>query len=388
MSGIAVVIDDAFKADSPSDNDRIFQLVESIERKWEIPFYKIHEIPSDEICNNLLQSASFILLDWKLWPSGSQELEKEGIQNNIKFLQRAKDYFVPVFIFTNESLEDIIDTISKHNLYDRENIGKNFIFIKQKSNSTGANLFLSIQGWVTKSTSVYTLKAWEKAFHEARKKLFNSMYEKSPSWPRVFWSSYKKDGVDPSSSFVNLINNNMLARMEPNIFEESVLGRRPYGIGAEDVKSVLEGTTFIPQERLPANDIKAGDIFNQSGRNYIINIRADCDCIPRNKQNIGDIDLYCIQGKTINTNSVIKSYNKKNGNFNERVWEAIVFMAHNGKTIRFDFREFSKKKYSDIKQDRVGRLIHPYITRIQQRYALYLQRQGLPRIPEKAIETE
>ena len=56
-----------------------------------------------------------------------------------------------------------------------------------------------------------------------------------------------------------------------------------------------------------------------------------------------------------------------------------------GKTVRFDFRKFQVKQFSDVKDQRIGRLLHPYLTRIQQRYALYLQRQGLPRIPEEAV---
>lgn len=32
--------------------------------------------------------------------------------------------------------------------------------------------------------------------------------------------------------------------------------------------------------------------------------------------------------------------------------------------------------------NRVGRLLPPFVTRVQQRYASYLQRPGMPRIPE------
>ena len=82
-------------------------------------------------------------------------------------------------------------------------------------------------------------------------------------------------------------------------------------------------------------------------------------------------------------NEIQKNY--QGGHFAERVWESIAFSLHEGKTVRFDFRKFDKKKFSDIKDKREGRLIHPYITRIQQRFALCLQRLGLPRIPEEAI---
>jgi hypothetical protein len=55
------------------------------------------------------------------------------------------------------------------------------------------------------------------------------------------------------------------------------------------------------------------------------------------------------------------------------------------KTYRYEFKNLTIKKWSEIKSSRIGRLLPPHITRIQQRYALYMQRQGLPRTPEKAI---
>ena len=45
-------------------------------------------------------------------------------------------------------------------------------------------------------------------------------------------------------------------------------------------------------------------------------------------------------------------------------------------------------QWNNIKDNRIGRLLPPYITRVQQKYAHYLQRQGLPRIPKQAIKIE
>lgn len=387
MSGIAVVIDDAFGENSSAKSaDKIIRLVKDIETEWKLPFYKTHEIPSDEtICKNLLKSASFILLDWRLWPKGASHLEEEGIRANRNFLGQAKDYFVPVFIFTNEDPADVKAAILPDGLYDNQHPGNNFIFIGRKQSLTRSRLFASVQKWVDGNASVYTLKAWEQAFNEAKKNVFGSMYKKSPSWPRVFWASYKKDGADPSFSMVSLINNNLFARMETDIFEQSVLGKRQYGTGGEDIKSVLEGASFIPQKKLPANEIRSGDLFKLPGGKYLINIRPDCDCIPRNNsQEIDNVELYCIEGQKMSERAVWKSY--KEGHFDEKIWESISFSLHAGKSVRFNFQNFDKRTFSDIKDKRVGRLIHPYITRIQQRYALYLQRQGLPRIPEEAIK--
>ena len=117
-----------------------------------------------------------------------------------------------------------------------------------------------------------------------------------------------------------------------------------------------------------------------------MNVRADCDCIPRQGQKIDDVDLYCIEGKSMTPEEVEKLFKKEFGIFIEQVNQAIVFSIHGGRNIRFYFRKLVQKKFSKVKNQRVGRITHPYITRIQQRFALYLQRQGLPRIPAEAIE--
>ena len=126
-----------------------------------------------------MQSAAFVLLDWKLWPSNASQLQDSGIKANINFLKYAKDYFVPVFIFTNESPDDVINALPP-DLYEQDKPEKNFIFIKQKgdlveSETSGSQL---IEGWLEKNASVYTLKTWERAFYNQRGTLQFNVYKK------------------------------------------------------------------------------------------------------------------------------------------------------------------------------------------------------------------
>ena len=221
MSGIGVVIDDAYGNDHEDREDPIFEIVKTMEDEWSIPFYKTDSIPTESTCANFLSSASFILLDWKLWPGNAPVLEKDGIEANVAFLKKAKEYFVPIFIFTNESPSDLISAIEElaPSLYDEEDIEKNFIFIEQKANLIQNRVFRVIGDWISRNASVYTLKSWERTFYDAKKSLFSSMYERSPDWPRVFWKSYVSDGADPSSSITQLINDSLLGRMKTGILE-------------------------------------------------------------------------------------------------------------------------------------------------------------------------
>lgn len=392
MSGMAIVIDDAFRPSSkgvPQHEDPIIKIVRTIEQAWRLPCYRTYQIPEgDEVIENLLYSASFILLDWKLWPNNASELERDGIQENIRFLKKAKGSFVPVFIFTNESPDEIKKRLAECGLYtsDVGNAAHNFIFVEGKNNLEDP--IPKIERWLRSNASVYTLKAWDTEFRKAKKSLFASMYSKYPDWPKVFWQSYKNDNVDPSSSVVNMINNNLLGRIGLNILKDSVLGSGGISINKDEIKSLISEASFILNSNLQEDEVRSGDLFKCSGQKYFLNIRPDCDCIPRNEGAADDVDIYCVQGYKMREKEIRGKFLEDNGWFNEKIYESVVFSIYDGKTILFDFRKFSVQKFSKVKTKRVGRLIHPYITRIQQRYALYLQRQGLPRIPKGAVVGE
>ena len=388
MSGIAVVIDDALKngtMDEDGYRDPIFKIVERLGQEWNLPFYESQEMPPEETWANLLQAASFILLDWLLWPSNASQLETEGIKKNIRFLKKAKDYFVPVFIFTNESPEDVEARLPP-DVYQEESPERNFIFLRRKADlmDCGSLDFSAIEGWIRKNASVYALKTWEQVFHAAKKELFGAMYARSPDWPKVFWQAYKDDNVDPSSSLTHLINDNLRGRMQTNAFEAEILAAAHAEIPRKDLRALIGETSFRPKETLPEDEIRCGDLFRQPKRKFLLNLRPDCDCIPKNGK-ADEIDLYCIEGKRMNDSELSKQYNEKLGHFIEQIWSSVAFSIYEGKSVRFDFRKLRVQKFSELKNQRIGRLLHPYLTRIQQRYALYLQRQGLPRIPKEAV---
>lgn len=383
LSGIGVVIDDAY---GNGREDPIREIVRTIEDEFDIPCYKTDSIPIENTCKNLLASASFILLDWKLWPDNAPLLEKEGTEANVAFLKKAREYFVPVFIFTNEPLPDLIRAIEElaPSLYNEDDQEKNFIFVKQKLDLVQNGVFEVVGDWISKNASVYTLKSWERAFYDAKRSLFRSMYERSPDWPKVFWKSYVSDGIDPSSSITQLINDSLLGRMETGILEREKLDTEDFDVSGDNIRSLISEACLIRQEFLSEDEIRTGDLFRLSGGRYLINIRPDCDCVARgDNQTPDDVELYCLKGKKMSDREVRGSY--QNGHFVERVSESIVFALHEGRSVRFDFKQLIKERFAELKDKRVGRLIHPYITRIQQRYALYLQRQGLPNVPEEAI---
>lgn len=384
LSGIAVVIDDKIDVDAGDDgnvaDDSIVEIVQRFEKEWNLPCYKARSMPPEEMWPGLLQTASFVLLDWKLWPNGASQLEQSGIEKNVRFLEQAKAYFVPVFIFTNENPEDV--KVHLPTIYREETAEKSFVFIQRKGEllSNGDLDLEAVERWMRGNASVYALKAWNRTFLAARKELFGAMYAKSADWPKVFWKAYEDDGVDPGSSLMHLINDNLRGRMRTGSFEAEVFAGVGADVSGKDLRMLIAEASFQLRSALPTNEIRCGDLFKVSTDKYLLNMRPDCDCVPRGGE---DVDLYCIAGKRMRDAELHEQY--REGHFNERVWESIAFSVYGERSVRFDFRKFSVEKYSRWREKHIGRLLHPYLTRLQQRYALFLQRQGLPRIPEGAV---
>ena len=393
MSGIAVVVDDAFGSgpdaagDASGEEDLIWQIVNWFETEWKISFVKWTSLPDAACWQNLLRAASFVLLDWRLWGAGGETLKLSAIEDIKAFLTSARENLVPVFILTNENPEDVTAELSKlpDDVYDERAAGTNFVFVEQKSGFwSGTSVDVArLQGWVYGNASVYALKMWHRALDDAKSELFQAMCRRSVNWPRVFWETYRTDGAEPSASLTNLINDSLRGRMRVDAFEDKHLGGEGSDVSAEELRWLIAETSFRVDDVLPADEVRCGDMYAGEGRRFWLNLRPDCDCIPRDGGGVADIDVYCVGGKRLRPGELRKLF--KNGHFEERVSQSVVFGVVEGNSILFQFDKLRVCKYSEVSDQRVGRLLHPYVTRVQQRYALYMQRQALPRIPDAAV---
>ena len=135
--GIAVVIDDEIHDLDSS----IYHVLKPLKAE-SIPYVEYDSLPDEKIIENL-QNVSFVLLDWKLVSSLSTtdiisgvkvpaSAEKSSIEENINFLKAIqKVCFCPIFIFTDEDISSIQETLKNNGLYKN---GKcNTILIKPKS---------------------------------------------------------------------------------------------------------------------------------------------------------------------------------------------------------------------------------------------------------------
>lgn len=377
--GPAVVIDDNI---APGNADQINDLISEIKAK-SIPYATYGELPNADELVKHLDGVSFLILDWDLRPQEVGAAE-EGVHmpdtwsdQNIDFLRSIMaKVFLPIFIFTSSDIAAIQSKLQTAGLYDPA--GNNRIFVERKSELVGGHLFEKIEEWAKSTSAVYVLKEWEKEYKKAKSGLFLDFYGLNHAWPKVLWKTYTADG-NPNMGLGDMITRNLYTRMSPFQFDEAIINRSPGPDPAmEELRKVLEGERFLSQSKLAKNDIAPGDFFTiPSTEKFYLNIRATCDT-ARHK----NPDLYLIKGKVLNVSNP-ETY--KNGEFIEKHTNAIVACIHDGKVIEFSFRELEIQRWNTIKNNRVGRLLPPYITRIQQKYALFQHRAGTPPIPEEAF---
>lgn len=397
--GIAVLIDDEIEKDGATEIKTIRSQIEAAG----CHVVTLSQLPKpDSIVN--LRDVSFFILDWNLSGASAEEagdgeiltgpaahaLRRQNTQQAISFLKTLKKVCVaPVFIFTNEDTTSVENQIKRHpELFSPTD--PSHILVRRKSDVINIGVFDVLAKWMHGAPSVYVLKKWERAYAAAKHELFLDFYSKSVRWPVVLWKTYKGDSLDGSVEVGNLIGRNLLSRMTPFDFDLEQFETPPADVEAAEETSrdavmlVLEGERFLPKKRLHDDSIAPGDVFKKHD-NFYVNIRPDCDCIARDGMIRDAVQLYLLKGGKITNADVRKRYENKYGIIHESDTEGLIFGMTDGKTVGFQFSELIVSTWGDWKNLRIGRLLPPFLTRLQQRYAAYLQRPGLTRIPAAAL---
>jgi hypothetical protein len=382
FKGVGIMIDDDLNPDKGTMNDGIWNIKKSFDDK-NIPILTYYELPDKKIKN--FNAVSFLLLDWDLIGLGEGiDLPQVAIDDNTAFIKQFNEIcFAPIFIFSNESIEVIKSTLINVGLYNDSK--SNNIFIKSKSELKTVDLFTVIEGWVKLTPSIYVLKEWELSIRNAKNNLFWDFYKINPEWAKILYKTINSDGGDLSYEMSEILFENLKTRIFPITFDTDILSltEGQHQMVADEMKSVLEGQRFRNHN---LDMIFTGDIFFKDDK-YYINVRPQCDCIPREEgQNINMTKLFLVEGKAILvSNKKDLRFSKKTGTFNDTDLEFTIFPICNNKVIRFNFKQFTIQGFEYWKQYRIGTLLPPFTTRLIQKFASFMQRQGLPRIPEEVI---
>lgn len=425
FNGIAVIVDNEI-GDKASV---IYKIKELIEAK-NIPVAVFSKIPQLEVIP-ALASASFIILDWDytngeltagegeriVTPSALTENEEEHLIGFIKKL--LSDIFVPVFIFTAKHPDAVIDSLREESLWDDDKTNR--IFVKQKSDvDTEEELFAAISEWVKKMPSVYVLKEWERVLCEAQNLMFNEFYAYSPNWAQIIWDMLKEDSIENQQEFGDFVTRSLLNRIQKYSFdEESIQSDIPPNI--DELRKVVEGERYLSYAEQPVQAY-TGDLF-KDGSKYYLNIRAQCSLAREENPT-----LYCIRGKKLKSQDIIsedirlttekelvfsakkhfsldqmcefcqdteklaefnRNFSKhrnsiffRKGTILERDDKVIIGCVAGEQAIQFDM-DLVVLNFNEWKDKRIGRVLPPYITKIQQKCAVSMVREGVTPLPKE-----
>lgn len=258
------------------------------------------------------------------------------------------------------------------------------ILVMSKADVIAETIPKVLTNWVEATPSALALLTWEREYQKAKNAAFLDFYLKSSYWPALLCRAFKEDSLDASDELGRTITRIIASRMRPFQLDltrfEDVLDQQfqqNQDAYKKAMGAVLEAERFVRKNGLHADSIAPGDVF-QKGKKFWVNIRPDCDCILRGAD--VDLELYLLEGEKAGPSWLAKA-DRTYGTLPERDTEAAIFDMIDQKTIVFRFKNLHVAKWSEWKSHRVGRLLPPFITRVQQRYSAYLQRPGLPRVP-------
>ena len=392
FSGVCILIDDALDSKNKKE-DLIWKIKENIQSKH-IPIIEYYDLPEDESIKHF-KNINFILLDWELFKKPEPGLKIDTtpfINANIDFIKKVNEIaFVPIFIFSREQPSSIIGHLVDAGIYDEEK--KNQIFVKQKrdlfDDANDNLLFEEIEKWIKETPSIYVLKEWDISLDNTKKNMFCEFYKLNPKWPCALKKAFKEDGADMDYELSGFLYKNLSARAFPIFFDNTIVNHEEFEIGKEDLRKVLEGERFMKNglADLPYTGEIYKEDYEEQGvpkERYYINIRPECDIARQ-----GNPELYFLKGRIIDERKINSNEDDsiifQKGCFIEKM-NSIYIPFIDGKIFEFQFKDIKIKKWNSYKQHRIGRLLPPYITKIQQKYSFYIQRQGLPGIPKEAIE--
>lgn len=395
FTGVAVVIDDEVTHEDKAIN----KIVKAI-RGSGGHVVEMDKLPDPETNYKNFAGASFFILDWNL--EGAATVIEDGggasvaipatlaenlLADKVEFLTKLRDTrLAPVFIFTAEPIANVKKALKRHEgLYQDEE--RSHIFIMSKEDVIEKGVFAVLNDWIEKHPAALALKLWEQQYEIAKNAMFVDFHTRDPMWPAFLWRTFEADGVPASDELGQVVSRNIASRMLPISIDMKAFDNELEAAYEKDpdayqktLLDVLSGERFV--KNVNPGSIAPGDLFKIDGA-YWINIRPDCDCIVRDDQPA--LTLYLLKGKKLSGSGMAAVIDEEKVRFKERDDQELVFSMFDGATICFDFKTLHQKPWSEISESRLGRLLPPYSTRIQQRYASYLQRPGLSKMPVEAM---
>ncbi len=378
-TGPVVVIDNGI-----GRGDKIDTLIKNIESNG-LCVIKITSLDEARHKVQSLSHTNFILLDWLMFDEldempigvvGGSTKETENEQEMVEFITHLRERTIsPIFILTAYDVDTIHEILLEKKIVTEQD--NNIIFIENKS-----NLFLDptliinkIEEWIQSSSHVYFSMWWLNELLRNNSSVFWDLYKLDSQWPSLLYSSLKIDTKEPLLLVTQLFPNIIFSEFNYNLFSKDKIDNAPETINSNQInslKNIYRRIMFTDKEI--EKSIVPGDIYKVNNR-YFINIRPECDTTSRADQEDGNIDLYLLRGKKAERRNI--TCDPKYGILEKEDQLVLLFLDRKNAVV-FNKKELIIKKYHEIKEKKICRLVPPYITRMQHSYSSYIGRYGVP----------
>lgn len=393
FDGIAVVFDDEINV-----TDSVAAKLVNLLRGAQFPVVTYMDpLGGNDILSRNLHGAAYIILDWTFRSEVGQaepgvpfvalgeELLSEERNSQVQAIKKILDKtFCPVFIVTQEPIDEIKRVLNDAGV-THEGFHSRILFCAKSELLHDAKRFFKIvKDWISENPPIYVLKKWECAVRNAKKDVFQEL-EPYRDWPGVIWETLTRDGDYASSAMLGLLNTIVSARtISCGAFAKKMM--KVGGLeNAENIAKIVSAERYmtISPDKLCDYPIVAGDVFKVNDGEYRVNIRASCDTIRESTPKLYLLSCYeissipsCYAGKD-------KPISPQGGQLVR--WNKSFIMPYSieAKTVEVDFSSLHVVDAgSEWKDRRIGRLLSPFLTRLQELYSAHMVREGLPATPE------
>ena len=401
IRGAAVVIDDRIGQESDVD-DLLKQLSDS-----SVPTVKLSKLPPLESLAHWKQF-SLLVMDWALTDVGDDErdiklppgvavppgLSADIVDRNVAFIAALiEQTTMPVFIATNEPVDAV-------NAALREAFGGAFLTYGERvhvfsKSELRPNLFETIGAWIASRPALQVLDAWRSSYVAAEIDVFHQFSRAQRDWVASVQRAATADDADIRVALRDLIGANVLNRIGPLHVQLGVVAEDDALDDADSLRRVLHYGAVVPNSSLAESEVSTGDLFvsdsaTEPFAKISILLTPECDLTLRDKK------------WRFTTLTAVRSAREAKASKNraQAAWKwsksREMYLTVNLLTedcVEYDVavNEWSSEiVIPQTAEDefviwpghrRIGRLLSPYSTFLQQSFAQVAIRKGMPRLP-------
>ena len=397
IDGVVIVFDDESRMDKSDVNCLINEL-----RSLDFPVVDYVEPPvrNERLMRNI-HGASCVVFDWKfsgktksavdgdgnpISSAGQSELEGDDESERIASLKSILDNtYCPVFLVTQEAIEPIALKLDEAGICKNGKHPRILFCSKIELRNDSNQFWAKIADWLSSAQPIYTLKTLEQAARKARQEAFSAL-ETCPDWPLVLWDSYKSGGENASVELAEFICRQITQRtIYKSVFSQTRMSPLPTSVG-EGIGDVISADRYMRIPKDSPEPFVSGDVFLLDGC-YYVNVRATCDTIRDDPAELYLLPCYDIMSLPNDYEGKKHKVHKQGGQVVR--WDKSFVMPYSieGKTVEVDFSKVCVRNMRrSERKERIGRVMPPFLTRLQQLFSAYIVREGLPATPQSLLD--